>query len=258
MFRKLIATALAAVSLVSLSSCSDGGIFTLPSAGDVANKAKDVDIFGDWGNFGKGGLSANNADIDFALKTIEYLEVRDYQDKGTYNRSYFGAAWTDNNTAEGGGNGCDTRNDILKRDLADVRYAPSDTKKCVVITGTLENDPYTGRPINFRRGTSTSSAVQIDHIVPLKNAWVMGADTWTDVERVRFANDPKNLLAVDGPANNGKSDKAADTWVVPDNPAFRCDYIALQVEIKSDYQLAVSPREKSAMVNVLNQCAKSS
>lgn len=247
-FKKIVTGIVTIAASVSLTACSSD-VFSAPSG-------KLSDIFEGSGSFmegGKGSLDANNADVEFAKKSLEFLTVKDYQDNGDYNRTAeFGNAWTDKNTAEGGGNGCNTRDDILKRDLTDVRY--TDAKECVVATGTLEKDPYTGRPINFRRGKSTSSAVQIDHIVPLKNAWVMGANTWTQEERVRFANDPKNLLAVDGPSNNAKSDKAADEWLVPDNPDFRCNYVALQVEIKSDYQLAVSPTEKKAMQTVLNQC----
>lgn len=197
--------------------------------------------------------SGVSEDVVARARELDFLEVRQYVDKGTYNRDAFGQAWTDANTMEYGQNGCDTRNDILKRDLSNVSF--SDTKNCVVVTGVLEQDPYTGRDIYFRRGATTSAAVQIDHVVALKNAWNMGADQWTMQERIDFANDPDNLLATDGPANNQKRDKAADSWLVPDNPEFRCEYAARQIHVKSKWGLAVSPTEKRALTEVLKTCS---
>lgn len=239
-FRKIIASALAAATL-ALSGCSSDLPDLLLS-----------DLIG-------GGVSSGTADADtlrFAVENVEYLPVSDKVDNGTYNRAEFGPAWTDKHDAQYGGNGCDTRNDILARDLSSVRYG--DNKNCVVVTGVLEEDPYTGRTINFRRGVSTSSAVQIDHIVSLKDAWLSGADNLTYAERVRFANDPINLLASDGPENMSKGAKAADTWLVPENPAYRCAYVAQQVLVKSNYQLSVSESEKRAMVNTLSSCSTAS
>lgn len=194
--------------------------------------------------------------LDFAIDNVEYLPVKEKFDTKTYDRSAFGPAWTDKHSADLGGNGCDTRNDILNRDLTDTRH--SDNKKCVVITGVLDNDPYTGRTINFRRGVSTSSAIQIDHIVSLKDAWLSGADALTPEERVRFANDPDNLIASDGPENMSKGSKAADTWLVPNNPDFRCTYVAHQVLVKANYGLSVSASEKKAMTTTLDNCSPAS
>lgn len=199
-----------------------------------------------------GGTAVDSDTLSFAKENVNYLPVKEKVDRGTYNRSEFGSSWTDSHTAELGGNGCDTRNDILKRDLINVRY--SDAKKCVVVTGTLEEDPYTGRTINFRRGVSTSSAIQIDHIVSLKDAWLSGADKLTFEERVNLANDPINLVAADGPENMSKGYKAADMWLVPSNPEFRCSYAAQQVLVKANYGLSVSESEKRALVNTLSTC----
>ena len=88
--------------------------------------------------------------------------------KTGYDREQFGPAWSDVDR-----NGCDTRNDILKRDLAGETFKPG-THDCVVLTGTLD-DPYTGKTIAFSRGQGTSEAVQIDHVVALSDAWQKGA-----------------------------------------------------------------------------------
>jgi hypothetical protein len=114
-----------------------------------------------------------------------------------YRRPAFGDAWTDDTDAPGGHNGCDTRDDILNRDLVDTTYVR--IKRCpdAVETGILR-DPYTNAAINFHRGAGVGASVEIDHIVPLALAWDMGAYGWPIAERVRFANDPANLLAVQG------------------------------------------------------------
>ena len=147
-------------------------------------------------------------------------------------------------------NGCDTRNDILFRDLKQVVYKPG--SDCKVAKGTLA-DPYTGTSINFIQG-STSSAVQIDHVVALSAAWRTGAKQWKAELRLFYANDPLVLLAVDGPANNQKSDKDAAVWVVPENPAYRCKYVAKQIAVKTKYELWVTDDEHTAMADVLGGC----
>ena len=97
----------------------------------------------------------------------------------------------------GGHNGCDTRNDILDRDLVDKTYVSIKRCPTAVATGTLL-DPYTNAMVPFMRGNQVGAAVQIDHLVPLALAWDLGARNWTDEMRARFANDPANLLAVAG------------------------------------------------------------
>ena len=132
------------------------------------------------------------------------LRIRSYD----YRRDAFGDSWTDDNPAPGGHNGCDTRNDILDRDLVDKSYVSIKRCPTAVATGLL-HDPYTNAEVAFTRGEKTGAAVQIDHIVPLALAWDLGARFWTDDMRVRFANDPANLLAVDGRANQDKGDQRA-------------------------------------------------
>ena len=129
------------------------------------------------------------------------VRIRGYD----YRRDAFGDTWTDDNPAPGGHNGCDTRNDILDRDLVDKSYVSIKRCPTAVATGLL-HDPYTNAEVAFTRGEQTGAAVQIDHIVPLALAWDLGAQVWTDDLRLRFANDPANLLAVAGGANQDKGD----------------------------------------------------
>ncbi|MFM6968244.1 MAG: HNH endonuclease family protein, partial [Microbacteriaceae bacterium] len=141
-----------------------------------------------------------------------------------------------------------TRNDILRRDFEDITRQDD----CLVYTGVIE-DPYTGEIINFTRGRGTSNAVQIDHIVALSNAWKTGAPAWSQDKRVAFANDPLNLVAVDGPTNASKGDDSADWWLPPRRQVW-CWYVAIQVSVKSEYGLWVTPDEKVAMKQVLTGC----
>nr|WP_244304623.1 HNH endonuclease family protein [Leucobacter viscericola] len=188
---------------------------------------------------------ATAADTSNAANVLETLEVKGRAPKTGYDRTaQFGAAWTDVDR-----NGCDTRNDILARDLSDVTLSGS----CRVMSGTLE-DPLTGSTINFVRGQQTSSAVQIDHIVPLSDAWQKGAQQLTQDKRIAFANDPRNLQAVSGRANAQKSDGDAATWL-PENKAFRCEYVDRQITVKAAYKLWVTQAEKAAMIRVLDSCS---
>lgn len=180
-----------------------------------------------------------------AMAAVGDLRVAGRAPKTGYERERYGSAWSDVDD-----NGCDTRNDVLARDLRSV--STQGEGSCVVESGTLR-DPYGGSTIDFQRGRSTSSAVQIDHVIALSDAWQTGAGRWERDKRVRFANDPLNLLAVDGPLNGAKSDGDAATWLPP-NKGFRCPYVARQVALKGDYGLWVKPAERAAMVKVLATC----
>jgi len=138
---------------------------------------------------------------------------------------------------------------ILERDLTDVQL---DTDGCTVLSGRLA-DPYTGSFIDFLRGTSTSSAVQIDDVVALSDAWQKGAQQLDEGERAELANDPLNLLAVDGKTNQQKSDGDAATWLPP-NKVYRCQYVARQIAVKQKYRLWVTQAEHDAMASVLSSC----
>ncbi|MCW2529603.1 MAG: hypothetical protein JWM76_4463 [Pseudonocardiales bacterium] len=200
---------------------------------------------------GDGPTDPTSAAVGTALDLLATLAVKGRAPKTGYTRAEFGAAWTDDNDSSLGHNGCDTRNDILRRDISAITLKPG-SHGCTVLTGVL-SDPYTAEQIAFTRGSATSNAIQIDHVVALSNAWQMGAQQWSRSRRIAFANDPLNLLAVDGPANEAKGDGDAATWLPP-NKAYRCAYVARQVAVKVRYALAVTAAEKSAIAAILASC----
>ena len=185
-----------------------------------------------------------------AARQLRELAVRSADEASVvpdYDRQAFGQRWADTDH-----NGCDTRNDILARDLARPTFKPG-TRDCVVLTGTLA-EPYTGTTIQFQRGDKSSALVQIDHVVALADAWRSGAWQWDAQRRQEFANDPENLLAVDGAANEDKSASSADQWLPP-NVAFRCDYVKRQIAVKYAYGLSVTQAEQDAMATQLTTCS---
>lgn len=176
-----------------------------------------------------------------AALALEALAVKGRAQKTGYSRSQFGDGWES-------ALGCDTRNQILLRDLKDAVV----NSGCKVVRGVLV-DPYTGTTIRFKRGSESSQAVQIDHVVALSDAWQKGAQQLSFEERVKLANDPLELLAVDGAANQQKSDGDAATWLPP-NKSFRCQYVARQIAVKQKYTLWVTRAEKDAIKKVLSVC----
>lgn len=225
---------------------------TIPKADaktDTTPKTDTKAATGSWGSdpaVWQAGLDATN--------TIKTAKAR----PGGYDRERYFGGWASN-----GCGSATTRDTILARDLKGAVKNP----KCQVTSGTL-SDPYTGRTIQFRRGRNTSSAVQIDHVVALLDAWESGARDWDQAKRVEYANSPDVLLASDGPANMAKgsgldangtalyrsqNSGAPDIWM-PDNKAYRCDYMAKRATIKSKWGLTMTPREKQQTVSVLSQC----
>jgi hypothetical protein len=188
-----------------------------------------------------GGASASGAR---AADLVDRLTVKGRAPKTGYARGQFGPAWSDVDR-----NGCDTRNDILNRDLT-AREWRVGTHGCVVIAGVLA-DPYTGRAIPFAK--ADAAAVQIDHVVALSDAWQKGAAGWSAARRLAFANDPLNLLAVDGPSNARKRDGDTATWLPPNKP-YRCRFVARQVAVKAKWGLWVTAAERDAMRRVLSKC----
>lgn len=179
-----------------------------------------------------------------ALAVLATLPVKGRAPKTGYDRTEsFGSAWQDVDQ-----NGCDTRNDILARDLTVLVVDTS----CEVQSGTLLG-PYTGLTIAFVRGQATSSLVQIDHVVALSNAWQTGAQQLSPERRVALANDPLNLLAVDGVTNSRKGDGDTATWLPP-LKSYRCAYVARQVSVKASYALWVTAAEHDAMTRILSGC----
>lgn len=179
---------------------------------------------------------------EVAREALAALPTKGRAPKTGYKRSQFGDGW-----AKAGD--CDTRNVILRRDLTNAVLGDDN---CKVQAGAL-SDPYTGQRIAFKRGANSSGAVQIDHVVALSNAWQTGAQQLSSEQRISLANDPLELLAVDGPANQQKGDGDAATWL-PSNKPFRCQYIARQIAVKKKYSLWVTPPERAAMERILASC----
>ena len=190
--------------------------------------------------------AAVDAQSGLATAVLETLPVKGRAPKTGYTRDQFGASWADVDH-----NGCDTRNDILKRDLTGIVFKVG-TRSCVVASGELV-DRYSGETINFVRGNVTSMEVQIDHVVALSNAWQTGAFKLTADQRKALANDPLNLFAVKGRLNSQKGDGDAATWLPP-LKSFRCTYVAQQIAVKAKYSLWVVAPEKAAMVSILAKC----
>jgi hypothetical protein len=193
------------------------------------------------------GISPAQADsVVSGLSIIEAQVTKGRAAKTGYTRAQFGQTWADVDR-----NGCDTRNDILKRDLTGEVFKEK-TRECVVLSGTLI-DPFSGKTINFVRGNASSMEVQIDHVVAMSNAWQTGAFKLSVKERTAFANDPMNLLAVKGRLNSQKGDGDAATWLPP-LKSFRCDYVARQIAVKIKYKLWFTAPEKEAMIRILKSC----
>jgi hypothetical protein len=178
-----------------------------------------------------------------ATQVLALLKVRREDSAAAYQRTQdFGEAWMDV-----AGNGCDTRDDILQRDLKDIVL-----NGCKVMSGAFV-DPYTGQTLSFTRGNDTSPLVQIDHIVALLDAWTTGAQELTEEQRQRLANDPTNLLAVSERANQDKSADDAAQWLPP-LAGIHCEYAARQISVKFAYGLWVTQSEHDALAKALRSC----
>ena len=203
----------------------------------IINTPKQVELISSSTSSSEETSSKTSPAID-ALKT---LAIKGRAPKTNYSREQFGAGWTTTS-------GCDTRNIILNRDLINAVVDDG----CNVTSGVL-NDPYTGKTIQFTRGSATSAAVQIDHVVALSDAWQKGAQQMTVDNRILLANDSIELLAVDGSANLQKNDGDAATWL-PSNKSFRCQYVARQIAVKQKYNLWVTQAEYDAIATILDKC----
>lgn len=188
-------------------------------------------------------------DYDDARAQLAALPVKGWDRQSDFSRYRYGEPWSDDVDVEFGHNGCNTRDDILRRDLTQLLVRPG---TCYAQGGVLI-DPYTGESIAFVRGPQSSEAVQIDHVVSLSDAWYKGARDWDDQRRRDFANDPRNLLAVGAKANFDKAFRDANAWLPP-NREFRCEFVARQVAVKTTYRLWLSTNEKRAMAAVLDHC----
>ncbi|QHC65719.1 DUF1524 domain-containing protein [Rathayibacter sp. VKM Ac-2759] len=182
-----------------------------------------------------------------ALAALAALPSDDGRADIPYDRDLFGESWKDVDR-----NGCDTRNDILGRDLLDPVFKPG-TRDCKVLSGTLI-DPYDGTAVSFVSGSDTSRLVQIDHVVALGWAWQHGAWAWTDEQRLAFANDPANLVAASEATNQSKSDAGPGEWLPP-AAELRCGYVEQFVGVVSGYGLGIGAEDRAAAETALTQCA---
>jgi hypothetical protein len=179
-----------------------------------------------------------------AASALAALSVKGRAPKTGYERERFGSAWADVDR-----NGCDQRNDVLRRDLDDETLRPG-SGDCVVVGGTL-SDPYTGKTVVYRKGAGDQ--VQVDHVVALSNAWQTGAQQLDEPTRTALGNDLLNLMVTDGATNRTKGDGDAATWLPPSR-GYRCAYVARQVAVKAKYGLWVTQAEKDAIARVLSAC----
>ena len=168
-----------------------------------------------------------------------------------YSRSAFGRSWVDTD-----GNGCNQRDDVLFRDAVPGTVRVGVQGRCDhdVLAGRWI-DPYTGRDLHFDdlKDRAQAQAIQIDHVVPLAEAWVSGASEWTDQRRRAFANALPELLAVDGPANASKGDGDPAAW--RPRKAYQCDYAIRWIGVKSAWHLAVDDSERRALTEMLGYCS---
>jgi hypothetical protein len=252
---RMLACAAALAAAVAVGGCNDVTAGGPDSAGNPSDGSGPAVSDGravsplDNPDGTKPGLAAvtSAADKAKARTLIAKVATKGRGPKTGYSRDRFGYAWMD--SAPGvpfAHNGCDTRNDLLKRDGDDVRYRSGST--CVITSMTLQ-DPYTGRTIDWTKTHATT--VQIDHVMPLSYDWQMGAAHWTKDKREEIANDPLNLIPVDGPSTGAKSDSGPASWLPP-STRIRCSYAVRVAQVSLKYALPVTSADKQAM---LAQCA---
>lgn len=167
-----------------------------------------------------------------------------------YDREAFGRAWHDVD-----GNGCNQRDDVLLRDAVPGTTVVARQGACThdVLAGTWV-DPYSGRRLvlDDLKERSQAQSVQIDHVVPLAEAWRSGGHRWTPDQRRSFANHLDGLLAVDGPTNMSKGDADPAAW--RPRQAHQCAYAARWVQVKHVWGLGVDDSERRALTEMLDAC----
>ena len=203
------------------------------------------------GSVGQGDVPAGTLDPAAAATALAGLTVAQKTSLTGYERGcgegegcVFGPAWADVDH-----NGCDQRNDVLRRDLTQVQVRPG-THDCVVIAGVLD-DPYTGETVRFEKADAAN--VPIDHVVPLAAAWVQGAAAWPAKKRQALADDLGNLIATTRTENSAKGDSTADEWTPP-NKDYGCSYATVVITVKARYDLAVTAAEKQSLEDWLATC----
>lgn len=185
-------------------------------------------------------------EADDALAELEQLVIAEAE-RITYDVADFGSPWIDIDH-----NGCDTRNDMLRRDLEDITTKPG-TDECVILTGTLI-DLYTGEEVPFERVSEGYQPVQIDHLYPRKLAAQHGALDLTEEQRIQFANDPLNLQSTT--ANQEKGDSGPSEWMPTER--YQCEYAGRFVAVAAKYSLSISQADHAALDRTLTSCTTGS
>ncbi|MGW7046386.1 HNH endonuclease family protein [Streptomyces avermitilis] len=172
-------------------------------------------------------------------EALQALPVKD-ESRAGYERSKF-RHWTDANH-----DGCNTRAEVLKTEAVD---APAQAANCL-LTGGLWYSAYDDAYFDSAR------KLDVDHLVPLAEAWDSGASAWTAKEREAYANDlddPRALIAVSAASNRSKADQDPSTWLPP-YEGYRCQYVTDWVADKTRYQLTLDPTEQAALSETLSRC----
>ncbi|MFI8207228.1 HNH endonuclease family protein [Streptomyces sp. NPDC085937] len=236
----------AAVAVVLLAGCESIPEVEVPAAGGSGGAAPDGHAVSPLDNPDgtRPGLAplSDAKDRAAAVAVIDKVATKGRGPKTGYDRDEYGYAWMD--TADGvplARNGCDTRNDVLQRDGQKVSFRSG--SDCVVVSLTLA-DPYTGKSIEWRK--QKAAEVQIDHVIPLSYSWQMGASRWSGSKREQLANDPLNLLPVDGGANSAKRDSGPASWLPPAK-GIRCAYAVRFAQVAVKYELPVTTADKATM-----------
>lgn len=159
----------------------------------------------------------------------------------TYDRKQFG------NWIDADGDCQDTRQEVLiEESLIPVTFQTA--RQCRVIAGEW-HDPYTGRVF------TNPSLLDVDHVVPLKEAFVSGAHQWSRQKQIQFANDLDNqdhLIAVYRSANRSKGARDPARWLPP-NQAYHREYVTIWLEIKKAWGLSLDPLESSVIQRILQE-----
>ncbi|MEY4331432.1 MAG: hypothetical protein RLZZ196_170 [Bacteroidota bacterium] len=188
-----------------------------------------------------GGMSANAAtttsfkDATTALNTLKVAT----ESRTGYVRTKF-KHW------DGAGNGCDARKAVI---ISEAKVKPTVKPGCVITGGEWLS-------IYDNVKVTDASKLDVDHMVPLAEAWDSGASAWTDAKREFYANDqtdPRHLIAVTGSSNRSKSDQDPADWL-PTNKAYVCEYLTNWVSIKVRWNLSVDAKEKTVIANDLKSC----
>lgn len=206
------------------------------------------------GSTGSGPQPQNGPDLTAAradLATLTVTPTRPPKKDPAYKRKLFGTPWADVDH-----NSCNTRDDVLFSWVDRAKpFTAARQGRCThdMIAGTWI-DPYDGATLVFTdlKTPKQSQAIQIDHMVPLLEAFRSGANTWTPQQRLAFANDPANLTPVDGPANESKGDSDPAAW--KPKAIYQCTYARRFIGIKTKYKLSIDKPEKAALTQMLTTC----